>query len=164
MIKNKKILVVSSCALIFVALFLCFYSFPQKIDSTGPTVIFTDGHPLSSKVTAIRVTGTRRRPLFYNSSFEGAIVIDGYDFTGRYDLIRVEFDKSGTGYLVYSSVEDGKPILKSLGVIRTDADFQKIKVEITNPELTTGSEDDRVYICAPARTYTEAQGIGKEIS
>jgi hypothetical protein len=154
----QKVLISSLAVLLALAAFLTFYRFPKSIDLQYPAVEFRNGDASSAEQTTIAIKGTLYRPLFRNAEFSGTIAVEKYDFTKRYELIDVRFYKeirNGWGPLVYSYVDDGKPILKSFGSIWKSGDFERIGIEVNEPLPSAAT----LTIAAPARTYEEARSV-----
>lgn len=100
--------------------------------------------------------------LYKNHVFKGKIVIDNIDYTKDYDIIPITFDTSimnGMGTLAYTTVvDDGQPILKMVGTIKSNDDFSKLYI------TTNKQETKKDYIiAAPAKNLDEFSRIKEEM-
>ncbi|WP_027092412.1 hypothetical protein [Cohnella thermotolerans] len=163
----KNVLVCVVAAVLIAGAFLWFYRFPQTIDVEYPAVEFRPGQPASVEHTTMKIKGTLYRPLCRNAVFRGKLSIGKYDFTERYDLIDIVFYdniRHGFGGLTYWTVEDGKPVMRSVGSIWKTGRFEQVRILVSEPvdaDLKAGTD---LTLVAPAQTYEQAQAIATKLS
>ncbi|QNU66012.1 hypothetical protein EHE19_014125 [Ruminiclostridium herbifermentans] len=112
----------------------------------------------ASEQVNIKIDGN----LYKNHVFKGKIVIENIEYTKYYDLIPITFDlnvMNGMGTLAYTTVDDdGQPILKMIGTIKSNDDFSKVYI------TTNKHETKKDYIiAAPANNLDELNRIKEEM-
>jgi hypothetical protein len=150
--------------IIAAGLFTWLYKFPKTIDVEYPAIEYRVGDKLSVQETTIKIKGTLSRPMFRNASFKGEFIIDKYDFTKTYELVEMIFHKdikNGWCSLTYYDVQNGQPILKSVGSIEISGDFDKLNIQVYEPLNAQSKSTTDLRISAPSKKYDEALAINQ---
>jgi hypothetical protein len=164
---KKKLLVLLKIILFMIiaaGLFTWLYKFPQTIDLEYPAIEYRVDDKLSVQERTIRIKGTLSHPMFRNASFKGEFIIDKYDFTKTYDLVEMIFHKdikNGWSSLTYNDVQNGQPILKSVGSIEISGDFDKLNIQVYEPLNAQSKSATDLRISAPSKKYDEAFSINQ---
>ncbi|WP_163538449.1 hypothetical protein [Gracilibacillus sp. YIM 98692] len=164
--KIKTITIWFSILVAAVTCFLYFYPFPTKINEEFSAIQYRVGKPDSAEKTTVKINGTLQRPLFRNRTFKGEFMIDNYEFTKNYNLIELTFHqntRNGIASLVYTTVEDGKPILESFGAMWISEDFEELNIVVLEPIGESRKTGTDLRISAPANSYEEAMEINKKL-
>ncbi|MBB6635230.1 hypothetical protein [Cohnella thailandensis] len=160
--KTRTILIVAFAIICAALAFGWSYKFPKTIDASYEAIEFRDGDAASAGKTAVTIQGTLYKPLFREEYFRGKITVEGYDYTDSYDLSQVTFDKdinNGEGYLVYDTVSNGRPILRTFGSIWKEGGFDRLRISVFEPVEGSSKSAKGLTIAAPATDYEEAQAI-----
>lgn len=166
--KKLKILLLSIVLIIVITCaFVLFYDFPQEIDVQYPAMEYRKGDKSSVQATTVKIKGKLSRPLFRDPVFKGEFNIDKYDFTKSYDLIDIVFYKNirnGLGSLTYTTINNGRPIIRSFGSIWISGNFDELKILVYEPIEAESKSSTDLRLIAPAKTYDEARLIDKHLT
>ncbi|WP_068618398.1 hypothetical protein [Paenibacillus tuaregi] len=153
-------------ALVVVSAFCYVYKFPQEIDMQYPAVKYKVGQPATAQQITVKAKGTLYRPLFRDPYFSGKMIIDTYEYTSKYNLLDIVFHQDiqhGYGAVVYETVENGRPILESLGAMWMKNDLEQFNIIAFEPIGEDKKIGGDLRVSAPARTYEEAMIINHDL-
>lgn len=132
----KKSLLIFIIFIVVISVFFAGYQYmidsSEEINVKRAAVSFLVDDPSSIKSTSIFIQGKIHKPFFKEHYFKGSIIIDGYDFTTKNDLVDLYASKTRQGVsfgsIMYQSKE--KPYrITNLGLIYYDSDFKTISIE-----------------------------------
>lgn len=158
----KKIYLISILLILVISIAIFIFScIPKSINLECPAVQYRTNDNNYKENIKIRIKGKLCKRIFSKPMFSGDIVIDGYDFTNKYELIPITFDsriRNGMGALTYTTIINGNPELETLGAIWITDNFKTINIQVNNPS------HKGTTISAPAQTLEDAIKISQNFN
>ncbi|MFD0712227.1 hypothetical protein [Paenibacillus sp. GCM10027626] len=100
--------------------------------------------------------------MFSDPKFTGTLTIEGFEYTKTYELVPIVFNKKigqGWGYIIYSTVKNGNPELKSLGVMRMNGKFDEFVIWLFEPFDSDSKGTTDLILASPAASWSEAMAL-----
>jgi hypothetical protein len=155
--------------LVFLTLWDFYFTYPKNINRSISGVEYQLGSNNNPKLVTVGIKGKLQRSILGNKTFDGKIDLKGVSHPNLDDkdkLLKIKFQKNGAGDIIYAYYKEGKPFVRSYGVLFINKDFRKVTIEefeIANDGVQTWESQNGLLVSGPAKSKNKALQIANEL-